>query len=285
MKNHIEISLLTIPCLFFIYSSIVVAQIELTFGLYKSDKPTVMVKKFRPILNELETALAKRLHEPVAIKIHIAKTYSGGVADIVQGKVDFSRLGPASYVTAKKEQPALTLLAMESKKGKKTFNGVICVKKDSPIKRVTDIKGKRFAFGNQDSTIGRYLAQQFLYNSGIRLSDLKHYAYHKRHDQVAYVVAEGNFDAGALKESTYKRLHKKGLQLKKLVTFKNVTKPWVARAGLPAKQLAALQQALLNFHTVTSNKKYQKNHFVKGTDTDYAVIRKAILDNNRFNNR
>jgi hypothetical protein len=36
---------------------------------------------------------------------------------------------------------------------------VIAVQKDSPLKTLAELKGKKFAFGDQNSTIGRYLAQ------------------------------------------------------------------------------------------------------------------------------
>ena len=66
-------------------------SIVLKFGVYTSDKPTSMVKQFRPLLNVIEGGLQKRLKQPVTIKLEIAKDYEAGIADIVQGKVDFSR--------------------------------------------------------------------------------------------------------------------------------------------------------------------------------------------------
>ena len=66
---------------------------------------------------------------------------------------------------------------MESKKGQKTFNGVICIHKTSSIKKVSELAGKRFAFGNELSTIGRYLSQLYLLNNGVKASDLGYYEY------------------------------------------------------------------------------------------------------------
>ena len=42
------------------------AEINLKFGVYTSDKPTTMVKMFRPILNALEINLAEKMGEPVS---------------------------------------------------------------------------------------------------------------------------------------------------------------------------------------------------------------------------
>ena len=67
-----------------------------TFGAYTSDKPTDMVDQFRPVLNLLEWKLSGTLRRPVEIKMQIAPTYEQGVADLVEGRVDIARLGPAS---------------------------------------------------------------------------------------------------------------------------------------------------------------------------------------------
>ena len=85
---------------------------------------------------------------------------------------------------------------MEDKKGERRFSGVIVVGADSSIKRLADLAGKRFAFGDENSTIGRYLAQAELVKAGIRARDLAHYEYLGRHDLVAKAVSLGDFRAG-----------------------------------------------------------------------------------------
>ena len=257
-------------------------KIRLSFGLYTSDKPTSLVKKFRPILNSLEQELAKELGKPVDIKLNITKSYEGGIRALVQGEVDFTRLGPASYILAYKNNPQIKLLAMETKQGNKYFNGVICVREDSAIQDITDLRGKRFAFGDERSTIGRYLSQQYLLQHGINASKLASYQYLDRHDKVGYAVAQGKFDAGALKESTLKKLIDKGMPLRAIARFKNVTKPWVAREGLDTKVFLALQKALLNFDDKTALAAIKKDGFTKASHDDYLVIKRAIEDAQAF---
>ncbi|MCB0320960.1 MAG: PhnD/SsuA/transferrin family substrate-binding protein, partial [Bdellovibrionales bacterium] len=137
------------------------AEVSVTFGIYASEKPTEMVIQFRPVLNLMEKELSKKLNDNVKIKIKISKEYEDGITQIVDGNVDISRLGPASFVTATQKNPALTLLALEGKKGKKVFNGVICVRAESNITSVEQLRGKSFAFGDSLSTIGRYLSQEY----------------------------------------------------------------------------------------------------------------------------
>ena len=258
------------------------ADIKLAFGVYAADKPTVMVRKFKPLLKSLEKSLSEKFEQPVKIKLQIASTYAAGISDIVTGRVDFARLGPASYIEAKFQQPNLQILALEAQKGKKTFNGVIIVASDSPIKTIGDLRGKRFAFGNKRSTIGRYLSQQYLMQHDIYGSDLGSYDYLDRHDKVGTAVSVDQFDAGALKESTFKRLVKKGADLRVLASFPNVTKPWISRAGLDPDIASALRISLLQLKNPKSLKALKKGGLVEGTDNDFEIIRQAIERNSQF---
>ena len=258
------------------------ADVGLKFGVYVSDKPTEMVRKFRPVLDALEASMSGELGEPVHIKMHVAGDYEAGIEDLVTGAVDFARFGPASYVLAKERNPELRILSVESEKGTKVFYGIICVAAESPIRAVEDLRGKSFAFGNSRSTVGRYLSQLFLLRHGITAKDLAVYDYLGRHDKVGTAVARKRFDAGALKEGTFKKLVAKGVPIRAIASFPNVTKPWIARGGLAPKVFAALRAALLRMRDPAALKALKKDGFLEGSDDDYAVIRKAMASNARF---
>lgn len=262
------------------------AEINLVFGLYTSDKPTTMVTKFRPFINTLEAQMTHKLKQPVHIKMHISSNYNDGVRALTSGKVDFSRLGPASYITAKNTNPDLQLLAIEAKKGKKRFHGIIAVQTDSPITKPEQLVGKRFAFGSEQSTIGRYLSQTYLADHDILASDLAQYDYLDRHDAVGASVAAGRYDAGALKEGTFKKMRSKGVLLREIARFPNVTKPWVAKSGLDkdiAQALSGLLIASSEENALYKNS-FSKNGFLAGDDSDYDIIRQSMSDTRFFAN-
>lgn len=258
------------------------ADINLTFGTYVADKPTETVRKFRPILDALQASLTDVLGESVTITTHVARSYDDGIDDLANGRVDFARFGPASYVFAKNKQPQIQLLVMESVKGKKTFRGVICVHEDSPIRATSELKGRTFAFGSERSTIGRFLSQLHLLDSGVSAKDLGRYAYLGRHDKVGMAVGRGDFDAGALKEGTFKKLVAEGIPIRALVTFENVTKPWIARAGLPKPITEALHSELLSMTDVAALKALKKDGFLNVAESNYDIIRRAIANNGKF---
>lgn len=221
------------------------AQDSITFGVYTTDKPTTVVKMMAPALNSLEELLNQKLDQPVEIKMRVINEYDAGIEMIASGEIDISRLGPASYIAARSIDPNLQLLAMESNGGQRKFNGVIAVHRDSDIKSLGQLKGKSFAFGDELSTIGRYLSQALLLEAGLSANDFSNYEYLGRHDTVGMAVAAGDFTAGALKENTFVELVESGEPIKVLTKFDNVTKPWVARGGLDPTIASALKSALL----------------------------------------
>ncbi len=258
------------------------SQIALNFGLYATDKPTVIVKNFRPIINYLEARLHEKLNDNVQINIQVASSYEKGIDVLAQGKVDFARFGPASYIEVKERNNKIRILAIESNNGSKRFKGIICVHAESHLATVQDLKGKSFAFGDQLSTIGRYLSQQYLADHGIRATDLSTYHYLGRHDKVGHAVGLGQYDAGALKENTFDKLKKQGVPIKALADFQNVTKPWIASSTLDTNIYMALQESLLELKNIEILKTLKMDGFVVGSDNDYEIIRKAILENNNF---
>ena len=260
-------------------------HIKLKFDIYTADKPTAVVAQFRPLLDQLELLIAQQLDQTVHIKLDIAATYEKGIENVATGKVDFARLGPASYILAKQENNDLSIIAIESSKGKKVFYGVIAVHEQSDINSIEDLKNKTFAFGNEKSTIGRYLSQQHLKENGIFASDLESYEYLGRHDAVGAAVGGGFYDAGALKEGTLKKLLAKGTPIRVIAKFPNVTKPWVAPPQKDPQLVAAIEKALLSLDDPEALKALGKQGFLKGSDADYTKIRQSIENNADFFNR
>ncbi len=257
-------------------------RVRLNFGVYSSNKPTAMVRTFKPSLNALENSIAEKLGRDVDIRMQIAKDYDQGISDLIKGKVDFSRFGPASYIEAKRVNDAVEILAMESKHNEKVFYGIIAVHTDSDIQSVEDLRGRSFAFGDESSTIGRYLSQLYLKSNDLYASDLSNYKYLGRHDIVGTAVGAGDFDAGALNESTFKKLVAKGEPIRELARFPNVTKPWIARQGLDADVFAALQESLWELKDSKALKSLKVDGFFPGSDEDYQTIRTAMENNDVF---
>jgi phosphonate transport system substrate-binding protein len=256
--------------------------INLNFGVYTSDKPTDMYRQFKPVLVYLETTMGKHLSKPVKIKLRVFNSYDGARKALVAGELDFVRFGPSSYILAKQENPDISILAVEEYEGSLTFKGVIFVREASGIKKIEDLRGKSFAFGDPDSTIGRYLAQSFLVDKGIYAKDLAKYQYLDRHDRVVAAVLAGTFDAGAAKEGTYLKFKDQGLE--SLVTFDNVGKPWVAKSGVPAPIREAIAKSLVELKDKKALDAMGEKitAFVEGKDEYYEPVRVGMKKSEEF---
>lgn len=251
------------------------SNVDLTFGVYTTDKPTVMYRQFMPLVEQLQERMQVSLKREVGIEFRIFKSYDEARDALVEGHIDFVRFGPSSYVMAKAANPKIELLAMESKNGEKTFQGYIVVRADSPIRSLAEIKGRRFAFGDPTSTIGRFLVQKELLDAGLHIEDLAGHAYLGRHDLVFRAVELGDYDAGALKSSTFEKLNDKK-SLRVLRAFDNVTKPWVASSKLDPEIRAALADALKQLSDPAVLAALDADALIDADDRDYDAIRVSM---------
>lgn len=258
------------------------ADINLVFGTYAADKPTETVRKYRSFLHYMSQEMTKALGEPVTIRMKIAKDYETGIDHLANGEVDFARFGPASYITVYERNSDVQIIAMESVKGQKRFKGIIAVHADSKIQTLSDLAQHSFAFGNPLSTIGRYLAQSHLIEAGVTSNELSGYEFLGRHDRVGTAVGAGRFTAGALKESTYKKLVTSGVPIRVLFEFENVTKPWLATSDMDPNVLTAMRQIMLKTTDTEVLGSIAKDGFVDGTDADYDFVRDAMIQSRMF---
>lgn len=256
--------------------------LNLTFGTYAFEKPTVMVKKFRPILDVVEERLGKRLSRDVKIKMRIAPTYPEAVRDIAKGRVDFGRYGQAAYVLAKAANRQVTVLAAEGDNRKKSFKSVIAARTDTGIRTIDDLHGHSFAFGDEFSTSGRYMPQAFLAKNGVTKSKLSKIAYLNRHDHVVWSISNGAFDAGAMSERSFADAVQRGARLRPIAYFSNVTRPWLARAGLGDALSDSIRETLISLRGVKVLDRIKKDCFLPGADSDYERARSAIIENWKF---
>jgi phosphonate transport system substrate-binding protein len=118
---------------------------------------------------------------------------------------------------------------------------------------------------------------------GVCAKNLGKFAYLRRHDNVFNAVANGWFDAGALKESTFNKRNKKDpKELRILHSFPNTTKPWLVRSGLDDRIYNALKSALLEMNDQSAFKKLKIKGFFSAQHEEYKIIEEAIFKVDEF---
>ncbi len=254
---------------------------RISLGIYSFKKPTEVWKQFQPVTVELSRLLTAQLGAEAIVELQVTKTYEESLEQFVTGKVDIVRFGPSSYVLAKRRNPQIELLAAE----REDSNGVglIVVRADSPIKQLSDLIGKRFAFGDSQSTIGRYLSQAELAQAGVFAHNLTSHAFLDRHDVVFKSVEIGDHDAGAVHKDTFTELNDKAThKLRVLHPFNNAPKPWLARAGLDPKITTALTASLMKLDNAAALKALKVPGFATTRDGDYDFVRQGMEKAEKF---
>jgi phosphonate transport system substrate-binding protein len=244
---------------------------ELLLGSVAMDIPAVMHKRLKP----LTMYLSKELGRPVLLKL--SPNMGAAIADTAQGKVDLAYLTPVAYLKAH-EQGGSQLIAKTITKGKGSFQLMIVVKENSPIKTVQDLVGKSFAFGDKAALLQRAA----VVGSGIKLAQFSEYRFLGHYDNIARAVMNGDFDAGILKDTMAFKWQGKGLR----ILYRSPDLPpynIAASNKIDKKLVVKLRQAFLNLNgkipehmriIKALDKKY--DGFAPTSDAEYDVVRQLI---------
>jgi phosphonate transport system substrate-binding protein len=173
------------------------------------------------------------------------------------------------------------LLARLAKDGKAGLKGMIILREESKIEKLSQLKGKRFAFGDANSTLGTQVPAALLADAGVELEQLGDYNYLKNHNNVALGVLMGKYDAGGVKEEVFIRYRERGL--KTLTTTPIITShAFVASYRLESDTFQQLQNLLLQLHKgpegqkILDQIKRGTTQLIPASDADYDSLRHIL---------
>ncbi len=249
---------------------------EIVFGSVAMDIPAEMHRRLKP----LTRYLSKVLKRDVALRL--SPNMGVAIQDTIKGNVDLAYLTPVAYIKAHAKGGA-QILAKTVTNGKASFQLMIVVKEDSPIKNVKQLIGKTFAFGDKRALLQRAA----VVGSGIKLTQLKEMKFLGHYDNIARAVLKGDFDAGILKDTKAFKWQNKGLRI--LYSSPHLPPYNIAASkNVSPAMLAKLRKAFLSLDSNNPehlriikavDKKY--NGFAATSDAEYNVVRKLIAPFNK----
>lgn len=180
---------------------------QLTLLIHPYLPPAELHKRFTP----LAAYLTKETGKQVVIKI--SQGYAQHIDAVGTDKMDLAYMGPAAYVEMTGKYGKKTLLACQEVAGKPFLHGMIIAKADSPLKTLTELSGKRFAFVDQESTMGYVVPRFMLQEAGVGMKQLAQGDFLKSHTNVALAVLDGFYEAGAVKDETFYAYQGRGLKM------------------------------------------------------------------------
>ena len=276
INKLIGLLLILIALAFTTTNSVAKEKSELLFGSVAMDIPAVMHKRLKP----LTQYLSKELERPVSLKL--SPNMGAAIKEVADKKVTLAYLTPVAYLKAHKKGNAKIVVKTVTK-GKASFQLMIVVKKDSPIKTVADLKGKTFAFGDKRALLQRAA----VVGAGIKMEDFSEYKFIGHYDNIARAVNNGDFDAGILKDTKAFKWEDKGLRI--LAASPDLPPYNIAANGdVSDELLAQLKKAFLTLDPKNPEhlkvikavaKKY--TGFAATNDAEYDVVRELIKPFNK----
>lgn len=238
---------------------------EVTMGSVAMDIPVEMIKR----MSGLTRYLALRTH----LNVHFrpSPNLESAVDDLGAGQTQIAYLTPVAYIEAHKKYGVIPLVAPTTQ-GRPYFSMVIGVKAESGIHTPAELKGKRFAYGDEKSLLQKAAVESM----GLKLSDFSKFAYLKHNDNIAKAVLAGDFDAGILKDSAADDFKSKGI----VVIDRTAPLPsyiFAVHPNMPAAVRDQLRDALLALKKTTPDRTATLEAFDKSYD-GFMVVDDAAYD-------
>ena len=264
---------------------------QITLGVITGENEADRILRYKPILAYLEKELG------IKVNWRTATDYAGIIEGVKAKKVQLAYFGPASYskcwiVTKGQVVP---LVGELNKKGNFGYHSVVIVKKDSPYQKIEDLKGKKLAFADPNSTSGHQAPRYFLTEAGYNPDKFfGKTAFSGSHENSVMALLNGTFDAAATWWRSEKYSNPIRMEMKKMipegqwrVIWKSPrlpSSPWAVPKHLPEEMRNDIQNALLNMKDKDNNAWQgltmgKVSGFRKVTHTDYEAIVRMIKAN------
>ncbi|MBF0250660.1 MAG: phosphate/phosphite/phosphonate ABC transporter substrate-binding protein [Alphaproteobacteria bacterium] len=235
----------------------------------------VLLNHFDPLARYLSRALGR------PVQVDISPDYASHARRVGRGEVDISYLGPAPYIDLVREYGPVRLLSRQSDNGRPDFVGHVVVREGDGVAGLADLRGKRMAFGERESTMSHLVPRYMLLEAGINVEDLAEHVFLGSHDNVALGVLMGDFDAGAVKSEVYEKYRPRGLA-SLAVTPRVSNHLFVATSRVSPDLAARIRTVMLTMHedpeglSALQDIKSGVSALVAVDDGDYDTLRTVL---------
>jgi phosphonate transport system substrate-binding protein len=215
---------------------------------------------------------------------NVPTSYAAVVEAMCADRVDVGWVSPLAYILAHEKCGADMSLVSVTRVGTKYW-GVVVTRVDSPIQKLEDLKGKKFAWVDPGSTSGYLFPRSMMEAKGVTPDSLGQQVFAGGHDKVGIAVLQGQVDAGAMGKDSIPRLDTiqagASAQIRIVEESQDIPNDGVAfRKGLPADTVKQIREALLRISTRDDGKKLFEDAIgtqgvAETNDAAYEPVRKA----------
>ena len=158
-------------------------------GLFQPDKDKNDAT-YRPLADYLATKLGRK------VVLRTVDTWEGLAKSLSNGETDIALMGPWGYVLANHHAGAQAVATILYE-GKPEYFAIMVTHQKSGIRRIEDLKGKTFAFGDKGSTSGYLIPYHHFQKNGIDPETYLGRVINTKHQAIEMQVTRGELDAGA----------------------------------------------------------------------------------------
>ncbi len=179
-------------------------QKEILIGLIPEMNVFKQIERFKPLAEYLSEKTG------VTVKLTILSRYGNIIDRFASANMDGAFFGSFTGALAIQKLGVVPLARPVNLDNTSTYHGHIFVRKDSNIKSVNDMKGKKMAFVEKATTAGYIFPLAYLKKSGVSDIDefFSEYYFTGSHDASVHAVLEMDADVGAAKNTIYDRVRK-----------------------------------------------------------------------------
>jgi phosphonate transport system substrate-binding protein len=241
------------------------------FGSVAEDTPAVMHQRLTPLIDYLEHSVGRH------VVLVLSPNMPRAIEELSVGNVELAYLTPVAYLRAH-EKGGATLIAKIVSNKQSFFRLEIVVREDSPIRKVGDLTGKKFAFGDPAALLQRAAVE----SSGFAIESLGSRNYLGHYDNIVRGVLNRDYDAGIVTDTKARKWADKGIR----VIYSSPQLPpynIAATKKLDHATFIKLQKALLSLDK--SNLSHLRvlqamgedyDGFALTSDQEYDIVRKLI---------
>jgi phosphate/phosphite/phosphonate ABC transporter binding protein len=279
MMRRRQIAWLVLSVLAVSFACHPVAARDLKFGFTPVLGQAAERAEFEPLTAYLSDAIGQK------VVLYVAKNYGDLRTQMEAGEVDIGSFSPFAYVDAVRGGK-IRIIAQSVIAGSATYRGIIVARKDSGLKSITDLQGKRFAFVDLKSASGYVYPRAMLVEKGINPdSFFKETIFAGDHNKVIAAVLNGQVDAGATYDTALGVAKAAGVPSDNLMIIAS-TDPIphdaiAVRIGLDETLAKRIQTALVDLdkaeagrHVIANSHKKLSGHVI-AVDSTFDVVRRT----------
>ena len=166
---------------------------KLRIGLVPGEDAQQIIEKYDPLAKYLERVL------DLEVELIVGTDYTETIEAMRTGKLDLGMYGPFSYILAADTANAEAAILASYKDMGLYYESYIITHPESGIDKISDLKGKTFAFVDPASTAGYLIPRMYMEKEGINPDkDLASTTFLGGHDACALAVKKKQVDAASI---------------------------------------------------------------------------------------